>query len=156
MQADRAGGQGLPVARLGARDQGDLADRGRVLRLPLGPGVDQRCCKLIAWSDRREAGRDEVITFKAGRSGVHYFLVNPWLRSEGNYALRIVRSPVDLSGVAAGAGERAGCQATTTHPTLAGALAAGEMATPGRRILAGLVSARLMSPASSSAPVAGA
>jgi subtilisin family serine protease len=53
------------------------------------PGVEQGRCKLIAWSDRREAGRDEVITFKAGRSGVHYFLVKPVLRSEG----KIDRTP---------------------------------------------------------------
>jgi hypothetical protein len=54
------------------------------------PWFGQDGCKLIAWSDRRAAGRDEVITFKTRWSGVHYFLVNPWLKSEGNYRLRIV------------------------------------------------------------------
>jgi hypothetical protein len=54
------------------------------------PWFGQDGCKLIAWSDRREAGRYEVITFKARRSTIHYFLVNPWLKSEGNYRLRIV------------------------------------------------------------------
>jgi hypothetical protein len=54
------------------------------------PGVGGDGCKLVAWSDRRVSGRDEVITFKARQNGVHYFLVNPWLKSEGNYRIRIV------------------------------------------------------------------
>jgi subtilisin family serine protease len=54
------------------------------------PWYAQDGCKLIGWSDHRERGRDEVVKFRARRSGVHYFLVNPWLRSRGNYELNIV------------------------------------------------------------------
>jgi subtilisin family serine protease len=47
-------------------------------------------CRLIGWSDSRQAGDDEALTFTARRTGVHYFHVNPWLRSRGNYTLRVV------------------------------------------------------------------
>ncbi|MGH2698515.1 MAG: hypothetical protein ACRDJL_04860 [Actinomycetota bacterium] len=53
------------------------------------PGFAQDGCKLIGWSDYRAAGHDEVVKFKARRTGVHHFLVNPWLRSRGNYELGV-------------------------------------------------------------------
>jgi subtilisin family serine protease len=57
------------------------------------PGRHLDGCKLVGWSDRREAGTDELVTFTATGRGVHYFLVNPWLQSRGNYVLRIVGMP---------------------------------------------------------------
>jgi subtilisin family serine protease len=48
-------------------------------------------CKLAGWSDRREPGKDEVVRFRTRRGGVHYFLVNPWIGSGGNYTLTVQR-----------------------------------------------------------------
>lgn len=53
------------------------------------PGYEQDGCKLVGWSDHRSGGRDETVSFKAPRTGVHHFLVNPWLKSAGNYELGI-------------------------------------------------------------------
>lgn len=55
------------------------------------PGFGSASCKLRGWSDQRVAGKNEIVSFKARGTGVHHFLVNAWLKSRGNYQLRVLR-----------------------------------------------------------------
>lgn len=52
-----------------------------------GPGP----CKILGFSAQGK-GKDEVVTFKARKSAVHYFQVEAWLEQAGSYTLRVERA----------------------------------------------------------------